>query len=140
MYTPFDRNLDKTYEAALVLTEERKRGTRTSKPQILDSLAYAFHKRYVEDVSDMIKGEKNPKAQMDLVKQKFSKDKNKSGLKGLRFTKFPQYGVAYVIPQAKDDGQKRKSLLLRLARSVVLSNLDNLIVLQETENEKLKTR
>lgn len=142
MYTPFDRNLDKTYEGALALEEEQgkrsKRNSKQSEPKVTGPPTYAFHKRYVQDVSALIRGEKDGKAQLALVKQEFAKDKKNPGMKVLRFTRFPQYGVAYVIPQAKEEGRKALSLTLRFARSLVLSNLDNFIVLQETENEKLR--
>ena len=144
LYTPFDRYLDKTYEAALILGEERGK-SRASKSQkvahqITGPPRYAFHKRYVQDVSDWVRGERDVDAQMKLIKKQFAREKKNSGIEGLRLTNFPQHGISYVIPQAKGEGQKRLSYTLRFVRSLVLSNLDNLIMLQETENKKLQRK
>jgi hypothetical protein len=145
LYSPFDRNLDKTYEGALALKEDPeqgkrgKRNSKQSKPEVTGPPTFAFHKRYVQDVSDLIRGEKDVKVQLAMVKQEFAKDKKNPGVKVQRFTKFPQYGVAYVIPEAKEEGRKTLSLTLKFARLLVLSNLDSWISLQETENEKLKS-
>ena len=145
LYTPFDKHLDQTYAEALILPEDEGKGKRrrgrsakSSKPVVTGPPTYAFHKRYVEDVSSLIKGERDPKAQLEILKQRYTKERRKGDTKGLRLTRFPQFGVAYILPQAKGEGKRRPSFALRFARSLVLGNLDDFIVLQETENQKLR--
>jgi hypothetical protein len=142
LYTPFDRHLDETYEAALTLPETQNGKRHKSKKVeavVSGPPTYAFHKQYVKDVSELIRGEKSAKKQMELVQKEFGKEqKEKAALKGWRLTRFPQFKVAYVLPESKSEGQRRPSFTLHLLRAVALSNLDNLIVIQETENKKLK--
>jgi hypothetical protein len=132
--------LDKTYEAALTIhnDDQQKRSNRRSKqPEVTGPPTYAFHKRYVEDVSDIIKGDKGLKQQLEVVKQKLKKDK-KMNVDGWRLTRFSQFNIAYILPPLKEGRLKKPSLALQFVRSLALSNLDNLILLQETENAKLK--
>lgn len=98
---------------------------------------YAFHKRYVEDVSDIIQEDNGLKQQLEVVKQKLKKDK-KMNVDGWRLTRFSQFNIAYILPPLKEGRLKKPSLTLQFVRSLALSNLDNLILLQETENAKLK--
>jgi hypothetical protein len=144
LYTPFDRHLDETYEAALTLPKTQNGKRHKSKKEeavVTGPPTYAFHKQYVKDVSELIRGEKSARKQMELVQKEFGKEqkqKEKAALKGWRLTKFSQYKVAYVLPELKSEGQRRLSFALPFLRALALSNLDNLIVIQETENKKLK--
>lgn len=120
LYSPYDQYLDNTYNDALVIEEEtgtRKRTNRgrqqvdrnrTSRNrninrrspvkntstllQILsDPPTFNFHKRYVEDVSDIVRGAKNPREKMELVKNKLSAKKWNHML-------IPCQHVTYVAP------------------------------------------
>jgi hypothetical protein len=148
LYTPFDMCMDKTYKEGVLMTED---GTQTNKnigkgtskkstPEVVGPPKYAFHRRYVEDVNDLIQGTKGFDNQMNVLKQKLgkeSKGKSKS-LDQLRLTQFPEYGVAYLTPRAKSENGKRLSWTLRIARSLCLLSLENLVELQENENEGLR--
>ena len=93
----------------------------------------------MRDVSDWVRGEKDMEAQMELVRRNLTKERRKkSGVKAMRLTKFPQFDISYVVPQSSKEEESKSSLIMRFARSLVLGALDNLIMIQETENRKLR--
>ena len=74
--------------------------------------------------------------------------------KGMRLTRFPRYGIAYILPPSSDDRQsfspsqneddpsrktkKKYGFISNLIRSICLTILDDFIMLQESENRKLE--
>lgn len=142
-YTPFDRHLDETYQAALTLPEPEYPSNRRSPknikgPIITGPPTFSFHKKYVEDVSDIIEGETDRKKQMQRVIKKYSRDRKK--LAGWTMQCFPSLNVGYVLPPMTKEGDKRSSLTLQLVRSVVLGAFNNFLHLQEMENAKIKDK
>jgi hypothetical protein len=146
LYSPFDLYLDSTYkngrkipdESAKQKRQRRRKSSRKSASEIVEPPTFGFHRSYVHDVSDMIRETKGMKNQLELLKQKIMKETKKSSLDRLRLTQFPQYDIAYLTPQLKPEGEKKYSLTLRLARALCLNSLQNLIILQEKENERLR--
>lgn len=142
LYTPFDRHLDATYQAALALPEpenaSQRRGRNTKAPIITGPPTFSFHKKYVEDVSDIIKEETDRKKQMQRVAKKYSRDQKK--LTGWTMQTFPSLNIGYILPPMDREGDKRPSLTLLLVRSTVLGSFNNFLYLQETENAKIKAK
>jgi hypothetical protein len=140
MYTPYDRHLDKTYNDALVVNEDqdkKSKRTQTSAVEVTGPPLYAFHRRYVLDVSNWIRGISDPQEKIKIVQQRLVKERPWPGGSRLRFMK-ENHEAAYVIPDIVGDDEKQPSVTLRAVRAIVMSNLDHLIFLQETENEKLR--
>jgi hypothetical protein len=140
MYTPYDRHLDKTYNDALVVNEEqdkKSKRTQTSAVEVTGPPLYAFHRRYVLDVSNWIRGIPEKEEKIKSIQQRLVKEKSWSGNSRLRFMKeYPS--AAYAIPDIVGDDKKQPSVTLRAVRAIVMSNLDDLLFLQEKENEKLR--
>lgn len=153
--------MDKTYAAALELAEPSPpprhrrsprpkskllRNTRTKKakskqPTIVGPPTFSFHKEYVDDVSEIIKGEKDRKKQTQKVMRKFAAiKKDRNGMAGWTMQTFPQLGVGYILPPARklDNNAKKPSIGFRLVRSVVLGTFNDFIFLQEIENKKAR--
>jgi hypothetical protein len=99
---------------------------------------FSFHKKYVEDVSDIIKEESDRKKQMQRIVKKFSGDRKK--LAGWTMQTFPSLNVGYILPPMDNEEEKPPSLTLRLVRSIVLGTFNNFLYLQETENAKIKDK
>lgn len=153
LYTPFDRHLDETYHSALTLNSEQEAVTmkptkakgRNSKAPIIITTApsFAFHKKYVEDVSDVITKEGNRTKQMQLIMEKYIRNK-KQKLSGWTMQTFPRFQVGYILPPIEqqddtDSGNNAKPCLVHgIVRSIVLGAFNNYIYLQETENAKLQ--
>jgi hypothetical protein len=106
-------------------------------PEVTGPPRFNFHKNYVQDVSDWVRGEKNTKRQMEIIKEKLGENKKSNNNQAtMRLTRFPRYDVAYIVQQpAKVDA--RTSFTSMFLRSVTLTILDDLIMLQESENKKL---
>lgn len=147
LYTPFDMYMDKTYEDALQIDDgvegtrnERKGASKKTTPAIFGPPTYSFHRRYVQDVSDLIHGVDGFENQMRVLRQKLRKDSKRQSeiAHNLRLTRFPECGIAYVTPQAKSENGKRLSWALRIARSLCLNSLENFVRLQESENIRLR--
>ena len=150
LYTPWDLYMDKTYKEGEVVDEDEstksRRGRKQTRPAIVSAPRYAFHKQYVQDVSDVIKGVKSFQEQKKLLREKLESS-NKRGSKKkpldqLRLTRFPEYGVAYLTPaEPKADANgKRPSFTLGFARALCLIRLENLVADQEYENERLQNK
>ena len=129
LYTPFDRHIDNTYQDGLKLIDggPERRGRRSSSskestPEVVGKPIFTFHRRYVQDVSDMIYK---------------TKENRKSKFPSMTLTQFPSIRLAYVTPTLPKDGKgKRSSFTLRLARKLCMDRLENLIELQEIENKR----
>ena len=139
-YTPFDRHLDETYQAALTFQNPEYSSTRrtrnTNGPIITGPPTFSFHKKYVDDVSDIMREETDRKKQMHLLMKKYSRDRK--GLTGWTMQFFPNLNVGYIIPPMNREGDRQPSLTLRLVRSIVLGTFNNFLYLQESENAKIK--
>lgn len=144
MYTPYDRHLDKTYNDALVVNDvnddqKNKNSKRAQKSavEVTGPPIYAFHRRYVLDVSNWIRGIPEKQEKIERIRQRLEREKPWLGNSRLRFMKeYPD--VAYAIPDIVGDDEKQPSMTLRAVRAIVMSNLDSLLFLQEKENEKLR--
>ncbi|CAJ1969372.1 unnamed protein product [Cylindrotheca closterium] len=150
LYTPWDLCMDRTYKEGEVIMEEdttksrRGRNKQTS-PLIVSPPRYAFHKQYVQDVSDLMKGATTLQEQKKLLKDKLEssrKGDKKKALVQQRLTRFPEYGVAYLTPQKPKENPSRKgkrsSFTLEFARALCLLRLEGLVADQEYENAVLK--
>jgi hypothetical protein len=141
MYTPYDRHLDKTYNDALVVNEDKNKKkskkSQISAVEVTGPPIYAFHRRYVLDVSTWIRGIPEKEEKIKQIRQRLEEEKPWLGNSRLRFMKdYP--AVAYAIPDIVGDDEKQPSMTLRAVRAIVMSNLDGLLFLQEKENEKLR--
>ena len=147
MYTPYDRHLDATYNEALVLnnkssSDNNKLRKRNSIVETTVAPSYAFHRGYVLDVSRVLfrdqetspVDERERHRRVQRVQQKVSRDKTWSG--GSRLRVLNQFSrVAYVVP----DLGERSSVMMRSARALVMHAVDSLLLLQERENQKLRS-
>lgn len=151
LYTPWDLYMDKTYKEGEIVMEEdvpKSRGNaKQTAPAIVPPPRYAFHRKYVQDVSDVIKGVTSFQEQKKLLKEKLESSRKvgkKEPLEQLRLTRFPEYGVAYLTPLmpkgfSSSEG-KRPSFTLGFARALCLMQLENLVAHQEHENKRLESR
>jgi len=163
LYSPFDQYLDKTYHDALTIDDEdvvhavitdgggtssqnRKRGrfhnkslpsTRTTPTIMTGPPTFAFHKRYVEDVSDIVSGVEDPKEQINLIKKKFTT--LRSGMI-YRIKKAPVTGVAYLSPSIsgrRNDNKNytKKDTFIDMLSIIALGRIEDLILDQAIEFE-----
>lgn len=117
----------------------KSRGAPRSKPPIITGPpTFSFHKQYVEDISDIIKGESDRKKQMERVLKKYSGDRKR--LAGWTMQTFPRFKVGYILPPINKGEGKKPSITLRLVRSIVLGTFNNFLYLQEAENAKIRKR
>ncbi|KAG7365353.1 hypothetical protein IV203_038556 [Nitzschia inconspicua] len=160
LYTPFDQYLDKTYNEALTLPEiktDNNTKPRTSsqqqkqqlhrRPQVLEEApTFAFHKRYVEDISDIANLEDDDE-QRNALKQwldKRRKDAKKNGVSAaFKVGIVPSARVTYVTALPKNSSRNSKASLLQdtvadLLSLIVKGTVDEMIQVQGIENEKRK--
>jgi hypothetical protein len=148
LYTPWDLYMDKTYkEGGVILQEEAtksRKGRKQTAPFIVSAPRYAFHKQYVQDVSDVIQGVTNLEEQRKLVKEKLGTSKKGGKNKPLdrRMVQFPKYGVAYLLPTMTKWKAKSKlsNFTLGFARGLCLFRILDFVEDQESENERLQNR
>jgi hypothetical protein len=164
LYSPYDQYLDNTYNDALVIGEEietRKRTNRgrldrnrtsrnrnrnrrssvktssTPLQTLSDPPTFNFHKRYVEDVSEIVRGIKDPREKMELVKNKLSAKKWNHML-------IPCQHVTYVAPYIGGYNDTKpytkKDASIDFCTMLLHSCIDSTINLQlwEFTNKKLK--
>lgn len=144
LYTPWDLYMDKTYKEGEVIMEEdnakSRRGRKQTAPEIVSPPRYAFHKQYVQDVSNLIdlyKAATTLKEKKKLVEEQLGGGKGEQ-----RMTQFPAYGIAYLTPRKAEEipsrKNKRPSFVLEFARALCLIQVENLVTDQEEENERLQ--
>lgn len=142
LYTPWDLYMDRTYKEGEVLKEEDKsrRGRKQTAPLVVSPPKYAFHRRYVDDISHLIAGCTNLQEQKEILKDHLRRIKQAKREKQ-RLTRMPEYGVAYMTPydfKGKEKGNKRSSFVVELARILCLLRLESLVLDQEYENKRLQ--
>jgi hypothetical protein len=153
-YTPFDRHLDKTYNAALTLPEPqpvpraatprtksmRKKGkTKATYPTIVGPPTFSFHKEYVQDVSEILRGEKDKDKLTQKVIKKYAPHNHGKEWNGWAIRSFPRFGVGYLLPAARQPGSESSpSLGFHIVRSIVLRTFNEFLYMQEVENAKGK--
>jgi hypothetical protein len=160
LYSPFDQYLVKTYENALTITEvaekQYKSSRRTtgssassnrkaqtskssSKPEVMGTPSFAFHTRYVQDVSDIVETTKDRKEQMNLIKKKLLTTSVVMPNQVYRMVKVPSTGVTYVSPSVVKGttSYTRKEAFVDLLSVLVLGSVDDMIYVQAIENKKL---
>jgi hypothetical protein len=100
---------------------------------------FSFHKEYVQDISDIIKEEKDQKKLMQKVMKKVAPRKHRKEPTGWSMRTLPRFQVGYILPPASQQGDKRPpSLGYRMVRSIVLGAFNDFLYLQEVENAKTK--
>jgi hypothetical protein len=158
LYSPFDQYLDRTYENALTISEgkhstnrnhnnykssNKTRGSgsrgsnnkQSSDPEVTGTPSFAFHKRYVQDVSDIVDNVQERKEQLRLMKTRLTASKPDQAYQMVRV---PATGVTYVAPGAvKGSSYNRKAALVDLLRTLILGSVDDMIYVQGIENKKL---
>eukprot|EP00536_Pseudo-nitzschia_multiseries_P005968 jgi/Psemu1/286148/fgenesh1_pg.121_\ len=174
LYSPFDQYLDKTYNDALIIREDKgkqqyshhrrsvdnvgsreyrsrenrnrnsslKNSSASSSVQSLtDPPAFGFHKRYVEDVSDLIRQIKDmkEKEQVRMIKKKLSNLRSNRNYEVSRVT---GTGVTYVMPGIggfKDDKTyTKKDGLIDILTIMAHACVDRTIYMQAKEFEEKK--
>lgn len=116
----------------------RKKGkTKATYPTIVGPPSFAFHKEYVQDVSDIIRGEKDKDKLTQKVIKKYAPNNRGKELNGWAIRSFPRFGVAYLLPAVLQPGDKGAPLLgFQIVRSIVLRTFNEFVYMQEIENEK----
>mmetsp|Transcript_47712 Transcript_47712/g.51570 ORF Transcript_47712/g.51570 Transcript_47712/m.51570 type:complete len:268 (+) Transcript_47712:300-1103(+) len=168
LYSPFDQYLDKTYHDALMIDDEdvvhavstdvgdassvnRKRGRfrnksppsiRTTPTIMTGPPSFAFHKRYVEDVSDIVNGVNDPKEQINLIKKKLTS--LQSGM-NYRIKRAPVTGVTYLSPginRRRNDKKNytKKDTFIDMLSIIALGRIEDLILDQAIEFEHRRRR
>ena len=139
--------MDETYHSALTVEEVTKpltksTGRKSTVPIITTAPTFAFHKKYVQDVSDVIAKEGSQKKQMQLIMQKYFRNR-KELVSGWTMQTFPLFKVGYILPPIRktdeDDDDSKPSLIHDVVRTIVIGAFNNFIYLQEAENAKLQS-
>lgn len=191
LYSPFDRYLDKTYNDALVLSTDGSDGSGTasanpsgrrnnkvgttnkggskgsSSAQVVvvdNPPSYAFHRRYVHDVSHIVRDVHNPQERKELIRKNLISNRKQMNFDSrhddpeqkyarLQLHQNPDADVSYVVAipaaaaAAKADtdadtgnGGKRsiKDAIIDLVTSITLGSIDDMIYVQGIENRSLK--
>ena len=118
----------------------RKKGkTKATYPTIVGPPSFAFHKEYVQDVSDIIRGEKDKDKLTQKVIKKYAPNNRGKELNGWAIRSFPRFGVGYLQPAAAQPGsESAPSLGFQIVRSIVLRTFNDFLYMQEVENAKGK--
>jgi hypothetical protein len=133
--------MDRTYNDALVLSDadeqqiKSRQRTKTT-VETMSAPTFAFHRRYVLDVSKKLIGTTNQREQFEKISKEVAREKSWTGNSELRAS--THHPNKYVVKQLSGKGQQRPSLFLRSIRGLVLLQMDQLLVLQESENANLK--
>jgi hypothetical protein len=156
LYTPFDRQVDRTYNEALEVVEEPQHGnylmskggqigSKKKSYAVIRAPSFSFHKRYVLDVTDLFEGigkksqqerEHIRKKTLQLAKEKWGDEV--SSLTGMISIVDKK---VYVIPGAKEPADKKRlSLSLRATRFFVRKAVERLLYLQDQENAEMQRR
>jgi hypothetical protein len=99
---------------------------------------FSFHKEYVEDITDIIKEEKDPKKLMQKVMRKVAPRSRQQELTGWTLRTLPRFQVGYILPPVIQEREtKPSSLSFRMVRSIVLGTFNDFLYLQEVENSKI---
>jgi hypothetical protein len=144
LYTPFDQWLDKTYNAAMDLSESsnlknkssNKSGRTEHQSQIMEQPpSFAFHKRYVEDITHLATIENSQERRAAIKNWLEKQRKTRAG--GITLRVGSSAGVTYATAIPNGDKSFRNSLAEWLS-FVVLGAVDEMIQFQELENKKRK--
>ena len=90
------------------------------------------------DLSDLVRENSDRKERMQSVQQHVAKSKTWSGKSRIRLSGL-KANIVYAVPDAKEDGNRKPSFTMLSIRALVINAVDSLIILQERENERLKT-
>ena len=182
LYSPFDQYLDKTYNEALTIDDDkdamtiaaintdgtsRKRGStnrlnnnnnnhnnrrvRNNKSRssttatntiITGPPSFAFHKRYVEDVSDIVNAVKDRKEQVKLIMKKISTLRSDTNY---RIKTIPLTGITYIAPGigGRDNDKEnytKKDAFIDLLSMIALGSVDDVIFQQAIEFKHRKRK
>jgi hypothetical protein len=104
--------------------------------------SFAFHKRYVEDVSDIVNEVEDPKEQIKLIRKKLST--LRSDVK-YRIEKIPLTGITYVVPSIggrnnDKENYTKKEAFIDLLSIIALGSVDDVIFQQAIEFEHRKRK
>ena len=160
LYTPFDKNLDKSYQDAMITPKSesvmtktpRSQGTasarrksinqgptRSTMAQQVEAPKFGFHQRYVRDVTEAVTASSDQQEQFKMLRKLLGNGSNNSSKKAYRLTKMLNSGVAYVVPVPRREDNKAfsvKQTLQKFMTYTVLRCLDDLILLQGVENKR----
>ena len=138
LYTPFDRLLDKVSKEGTLLPpspEEQLARARkdrsyypTSKPE------YIFHRRYVLDVSSLIKGVTSKRQENRLLQRAVQQDPSLSS--PIEKRRIGELNVSYLVPAVKE--KPRSSATFGFVRAMFLNAVEALMYLEATENGGLE--
>jgi hypothetical protein len=118
--------------------DARNRGLPSGQPVVTGTPSFAFHKRYVQDVSDLVQDVDDPREQVKIIQ------KNALSLNSKQFyrmARVPNTGVTYIAPgtgAGRGGTFSRKDAFADLLSLLVLGSLDDMIYVQGIENRKLK--
>ena len=163
LYSPFDLYLDQTYNDALTIKEEEngtrrlrsrrihsngKRNRTSRKTSLKKSFSaaplqvlsepprFSFHKRYVEDVSDIIRGITNSKDRRKRIKEKYPGKSNHFMVSA--------DDVTYIAPHVGGYENKiensRKDAFIDICAIMLYGCVDAMIKLQQWEFKRKKAR
>ena len=159
LYSPFDQYLDKTYNDALMINDEKQRSSvtgwshRNSFPSTTSSSthhtitgtpSFAFHKHYVKDVSDIVDGIDDREEQIKSIKKKL-KTRLRSDM-NYRIKRLKPTGVTYIAPgvgtkpNEKNNRFTKKDTFIDILSSIALWRVDCVIFEQAIEFEYNKKR
>merc|ERR1711935_270863 len=94
--------------------DKPRRGRKQTAPLVVSPPKYAFHRRYVEDISDLIAGCTNLQEQKHILKD-YLKRIEKAKREKQRLTRIAKYGVVYLTPydfKGNENENKRSSFVL----------------------------
>jgi hypothetical protein len=98
----------------------------SSDPEVTGTPSFAFHKQYVQDVSDIVNNVQERKEQLRFMKTRLTASKPDQVF---RMVRVPAAGVMYVAPGAvKGSSYTQKTALVDLLRTLNLGSVDDMML------------
>jgi len=140
LYTPFDRVLDKVSKEGTILPlsseEQLARAKKDRSYYPSSNPEYVFHKRYVLDVSSLLKGLSSKYQEKRVLQRAVQQNPAITG--PFEKKKVGELNVTFLVPATKP--KPRPSVTFELVRAMFLNAVEALMYLEASENETLEMK
>lgn len=131
LYSPFDLLLDKIHEKAVEIRQEKF----ASFDMIVPIKRYNYHREYVLDTDDLLRGIKTEKQRIRVLKNEL-KRRFPSIPGPFEFRKVWPQEKSYVVPSITATPFRKR--LLNPVREIIFGQLSHLYAIQDKENRHIR--